>query len=542
MLSRVRWRVNVGNVWPCIRVCRDWRLHFLCVAAVGERPQFCEDPKGRILGAARYTRRVDGARRACYIGDEVPKSGRGVCRGLSPTSRRCRERGVSGGCVQRVPEVPRAGTEEMTRSTIYILDTILVASLCAASATTDAGAGSGTSSAAPCTRPGRWRTTPARRVDGRLTEEQLSELERLRSIGYLTGSVSAPATSGVTVCDATQVEPGINLYTSGHCACAILMDMSGRILHEWRRDFESVWPGQPVEDLNENTEYWRHARVFPNGDLLAIFEGWGLVKLDKDSNVLWKRLGGEHHDLDVTGDGSIYVLEREAGIARAVEPGTPILEDFLAVLNPDGSLVRKISILGALLDSPQAGRVRELTFYGDLFHTNGLALLDRALPGAPPGFVRGNVLLSMRTPGWLAVLDIRTEQISWIADGPWRAQHDPSVLGSGDILLFDNRGNDGKSRVIEVDPATGDVVWSYQAGRPDDFFSPTCGAAQRLPNGDTLVTESDRGRAFEVTRDGRIVWEYVNPARAGEHGEYIATLFEMVRLSADFPLDWLEDS
>src|SRR5258706_14516162 len=37
------------------------------------------------------------------------------------------------------------------------------------------------------------------------------------------------------------------------------------------------------------------------------------------------------------------------------------------------------------------------------------------------------------------------------------------------------------------------------------------GNAQRLPNGNTLITESSFGRFFEVTKEGEIVWEYVNP-------------------------------
>ena len=37
------------------------------------------------------------------------------------------------------------------------------------------------------------------------------------------------------------------------------------------------------------------------------------------------------------------------------------------------------------------------------------------------------------------------------------------------------------------------------------------GAAQRLPNGNTLITESERGRVFEVTPQKEIVWEFWNP-------------------------------
>jgi hypothetical protein len=59
-----------------------------------------------------------------------------------------------------------------------------------------------------------------------------------------------------------------------------------------------------------------------------------------------------------------------------------------------------------------------------------------------------------------------------------------------------------------------------------------------LPNGNVLVTESDNGRAFELSGDGEIVWEFYNPHRAGDRGEYVATLFEVVRLPPDFPTGW----
>ncbi len=71
------------------------------------------------------------------------------------------------------------------------------------------------------------------------------------------------------------------------------------------------------------------------------------------------------------------------------------------------------------------------------------------------------------------------------------------------------------------------------------FYSPSCGTAERLPNGNTLITESDGGRAFEVTPDQEIVWEFYNPHRAEGDDSLIATLFEVVRLSEDFPTAWI---
>ena len=53
------------------------------------------------------------------------------------------------------------------------------------------------------------------------------------------------------------------------------------------------------------------------------------------------------------------------------------------------------------------------------------------------------------------------------------------------------------------------IAWMY--GPRHDFFSQTRGSCQRLPNGNTLFTESDKGRVFEVTREGQLVWEFHNP-------------------------------
>ena len=62
------------------------------------------------------------------------------------------------------------------------------------------------------------------------------------------------------------------------------------------------------------------------------------------------------------------------------------------------------------------------------------------------------------------------------------------------------------------DPRTNRIVWEYRTAEPTDFYSRTRGASQRLDNGNTLITESENGRIFEITRDGDVVWEFVNPS------------------------------
>jgi hypothetical protein len=81
--------------------------------------------------------------------------------------------------------------------------------------------------------------------------------------------------------------------------------------------------------------------------------------------------------------------------------------------------------------------------------------------------------------------------------------------------------------------------WAYRGTPEHPFYSEHSGVAQRLANGNTLITESANGRAFEVTAEGAIVWEYYNPNKAGQDDELRATLHEVQRLPPDFDLSWL---
>jgi hypothetical protein len=92
--------------------------------------------------------------------------------------------------------------------------------------------------------------------------------------------------------------------------------------------------------------------------------------------------------------------------------------------------------------------------------------------------------------------------------------------------------------VVFVDGRREVVIWAYRGTPQNGFHTESCGSNQRLPNGNTLISESDSSRTFEVDAEGQIVWEFYNPARAGEENQLIATLFEVVRLPVDFPIDW----
>jgi hypothetical protein len=148
--------------------------------------------------------------------------------------------------------------------------------------------------------------------------------------------------------------------------------------------------------------------------------------------------------------------------------------------------------------------------------------------------------------------------------GPHHAHMIPEGLpGAGNVLVFDNGGGAGfgdpnpgapdgtwnalrdHSRVLEINPITLELVWEFTAltagfpvseGDLCNFYSRYKSAAQRLPNGNTLITESHCGRIFEVTRDCEIVWEYINPHDLAQRdGVFLSDVFRGYR----YPYGWV---
>ena len=377
--------------------------------------------------------------------------------------------------------------------------------------------------------PGRWHTTRAR--PGEASSDKQAQAFGLP---YAAGTRPATRRQGV-VLHKEQAEPGLNLVVSAHDAEAILIDMDGKRVRTWRGD-EAHIPPNPARP--RAAPYWRRVRLLHDGGILAIREGLALVRLGADSSLVWAHACECHHDLDLDDAGNILVLDRRAMSLPHINPDSPVLVDLIVTLSPEGKVLSEFSVLEAFERSDYVRLLDGMIKERDLFHTNTLSLLDgRAGAGgeAAPMFAAGNLLVSLRQLNIIAVIDPAQQRVVWAMTGLFRRQHDPVLLDTGNMLIFDNEAGPGRSRVLEIDPLTQRIVWSYEGSDEAPFYSEACGTSQRLAGGNTLITESDQGRAFEVTPDGRIVWEYVNPWRAGESAELVATLFEVVRLPLDTP-------
>ena len=193
----------------------------------------------------------------------------------------------------------------------------------------------------------------------------------------------------------------------------------------------------------------------------------------------------------------------------------------------------------------------------DWMHINSMSVLgpNKWYDAGDDRFHPDNIIWDARESNIMAIISKATGKIVWKigpdftktkelrAIGQIIGQHHCHLIprglpGEGNILLFDNGGwagygapsrtsKDGTkvdmrdhSRILEIDPVTLKVVWeftgfSFGGLMPmvtnNQFYSQLISAAQRLPNGNTMITEGCAGRIFEVTPKKEVVWEYYAP-------------------------------
>jgi hypothetical protein len=248
-----------------------------------------------------------------------------------------------------------------------------------------------------------------------------------------------------------------------------------------------------------------------------------------------------HHDIEVTPDGRLALLTAEMKRVPDIHPTLDTRDDYITLLRQNGELIESKSLLDAVSCVPQVFplvRVKPTNLGGTpsvkLFHANSVEWMHhKHLVGRHPIYDLDNVLVCFRNQNRIAVINWTRNAVVWAwGQGEIHGPHDAQCLDNGNILLFDNGLGRGYSRAIELDPVTKTIVWQYKATPPSAFYTASKGSVQRLPNGNTLLAESDAGRAIEITPAGEVVWEFICPHKV-KRGKR-AAIVRMKRLPHSF--------
>jgi hypothetical protein len=300
-----------------------------------------------------------------------------------------------------------------------------------------------------------------------------------------------------------------------------LVDLYGKPVHTWFTNY------QPFD-----------SKLLKNGDLLVMT--WpseenknqqikieaSIIQLDWKSNVIWQYKNDLlHHDFEVLPNGNIAALVYDqvpAEVASKVKGGilrpeaeNKVISDSIIEINKNGETVWKWDLF-KILDTSQEV-IGELDLHSEWTHSNSIRYIQSNPVDNKPAY-----LISVRNLNFVAIISRETGAVLWRSPkGMLDHQHDATFLENGNILVFDNGYTEHakeygllESKIKEINPKTNKVIWQFGGSDYSEklhLYSPTFGGAQKLRNGNILISLGIDGEIMEVTRDKEIVWDLINP-------------------------------
>ncbi|MCK4884454.1 aryl-sulfate sulfotransferase, partial [Candidatus Bathyarchaeota archaeon] len=311
-----------------------------------------------------------------------------------------------------------------------------------------------------------------------------------------------------------------------------------------------------------------------------------IVEVDIDGNIIWEWWFFDHAVQDIDPTKANYVGEGKTiadypGRINLNLPGKPVKRDWLhcnsldyneeldqVVINSVHGEFYVIDHGNTFIPSDPEGSITlAASSLGDFLYRFGDPA--RYEQGEPPSILED---WTKSTTGHKQIGG--SHDIQWIA---------PGLPGEGNFLVFNNGqylfertpqsyifeingffnadGNDIGDYVNPPDAGyytwdppsrrethkqpkqmSNQIVWIYNSKSNQAFFSHIGSGCQRLPNGNTLICAMTEGHFFEVTSEGELVWEYINPVTADGVLEIMPdnypmtnSIFRVYRYGSDYP-------
>ena len=278
-----------------------------------------------------------------------------------------------------------------------------------------------------------------------------------------------------------------------------------------------------------------------------------VVEVDMQGNVVWEWGFFDHVIQDVDPAKSNYVgagktVANWPGRININMPGRPLKRDWLHCNSMDYNA--------------ESGHIVINSVQGELYvidHDGTFVAGDAKASVAKASGPAGDFLYRFGDPARYAQGDPPKVLENWDSATSGHKQmggaHDahwirPGLPGAGHIMVFNNGQylyqRTPQSSILEINPfldANGNdsgkyvnppdagyrrenydkdthnqprqiskqVVWNHRSVNSHGFFSHIGSSGQRLPNGGTFVCSDTEGHFFEITADGKLAWEYINP-------------------------------
>lgn len=387
--------------------------------------------------------------------------------------------------------------------------------------------------------------------------------------------------ANIVTSNSAKTNCSINSETNGPCngytlICSgsdpvFLIDMDNKVIHNWSlKGFPAKMlpDGSIIGDyeFNDMDEAKYIAQEDWGGNITWQFNNWddGWAKQHHDFEREGNPVGYYAPEQEFVDEGKTLVLARHTVNNKSISIW-PLNDDAIYEVDWEGNLTgfewhanehykeMGFNILAKIGIYYQIMTYKFRSTFQGWLHINTISELgeNHWYDEGDSRFNPKNIILDSRQANFMAIISRETGKIVWRIGpdyskdtvvgqklGQLIGMHNAHMIpkglpGEGNILVFDNGGYAGYgilgipcrfirfySRVIEFNPITYDIVWEYvKKDGPinNRFYSDRISGAQRLPNGNTLICEGDKGRIFEVTPLNEIVWKYIYPGSSGDY-------------------------
>jgi hypothetical protein len=304
---------------------------------------------------------------------------------------------------------------------------------------------------------------------------------------------------------------------------AWVIDRDGKVLHTWEADLDALF--RDVEgfrgDVDPDTIYPIGTSLQDDGSLVMTFHARntfpyqvGIARIGPNGEIIWKHWDYSHHWIDTDAQGRIYAPSMKLVSKLKHFENTPVevkchtgtlFYEGIRIYAADGSVLRDIWIEESFARSGYPGLLYSLRDGCDPAHVNSVEVVRPEIAAVMPGVEAGDLLVSIREPSAIAIIDAGSGLIKHIVVGRTAGQHSPHFLPDGTVVVFDNQGGDralGGTRILRIDLLHDTATTVYPGSASDPllpFWSRDGGTIAVSPDGERImISVKKQARTLEI--------------------------------------------
>ena len=300
-----------------------------------------------------------------------------------------------------------------------------------------------------------------------------------------------------------------------------------------------------VERLANPHNRIMHSLMLPDSSLIYSLNGvTGVIKIDKNSERLWKQDTIAHHHainlgVDETFWANTYSKDKGEHIYYGAQFSIdgrefPYIDNTITQFdNATGRILYHKSITEVLIENDLTHLLIKSDSPSDPLHINDI----QPVLHNGPYMLKGDVLISSRTSSWMMLFRPSTGAVVKVIEGPFMSQHDVDIETDSTLIFFNNGGQTLKGDrpdkwrlsdpLIQVAPQYSGIL-RYHMGTGDfesiapeifaqnEIFSFTESLVDEIPGGGYFIEEQNSSVLW-VIKDGEVQYKNILPSQHEGH-------------------------